>query len=93
VEELSSELAMRSNAITKKDVYEWFVYLDELQASNVTNMMDAGPYLQAHVAKEYFNISRSIAKKVVLFWMLSLQDFTRQLWLEASEDVKYSDEP
>jgi hypothetical protein len=56
-------------------------------------MMDAGPYLQAHVAKEYFNISRSIAKKVVLFWMLSLQDFTRQLWLEASEDVKYSDEP
>ena len=43
---------------------EYIDFLIELQASGVTNMLGAGPYLQ-----EAFDISRIQAKKITLDWM------------------------
>lgn len=43
---------------------EYFVYLDNLRESGVTNMFGAAPYLQ-----EAFGISRYEARDVLLKWM------------------------
>lgn len=43
-------------------------YLESLRRSGVTNMFDAGIYLQ-----DEFDLSRQDAKKVLLEWMQSYQ--------------------
>ena len=45
-----------------------FTYLEGLRLSGVTNMFDAGPYLERE-----FGLDRNEAKEVLLDWMKSYE--------------------
>ena len=48
----------------KEEWTEYYVYLEELRESGVTNMFGASPYLQ-----EEFDLGRKEAIKIVSNWM------------------------
>ena len=50
--------------ITNKTTNKYYIYLEWLRRSGITNMFGATPYLQ-----EAFNLSRSQAKSILLEWM------------------------
>lgn len=49
---------------------EHLEYLDDLSASNVTNMMGAGPYLES----EFPGVDKYDAKVIILYWMESYDE-------------------
>tara|TARA_R110002020_G_scaffold104915_2_gene245048 strand:- start:207 stop:404 length:198 start_codon:yes stop_codon:yes gene_type:complete len=48
----------------KEEWYEYYVYLEELRQSGVTNMFGASPYLQ-----EAYGLNPREARKVLGSWM------------------------
>jgi hypothetical protein len=48
----------------EEEWYEYYVYLEELRQSGVTNMFGASPYLQ-----EAYGLNRREASKVLVSWM------------------------
>ena len=53
----------------KEEWYEYYVYLEELRQSGVTNMFGAGPYLQ-----KAYGLNPREARKVLDSWMESYQE-------------------
>ena len=48
---------------------EYFVFLDELRASGVTNMLGATPYLE-----DEFDLDKKEAGSILMAWMKSFGD-------------------
>ncbi len=48
----------------REDWEDYYLYLEDLRCSGVTNMYGATPYLQAE-----FGISEKLAGKILLNWM------------------------
>jgi len=53
----------------KEEWYEYYVYLEELRQSGVTNMFGAGPYLQ-----KAYGLNPREARKVLDSWMENYQE-------------------
>jgi len=53
----------------KEEWYEYYVYLEELRQSGVTNMFGAAPYLQ-----EVYGLNPREARKVLGSWMDNYQE-------------------
>ena len=53
----------------KEEWYEYYVYLEELRQSGVTNMFGAAPYLQ-----EEFDLSRKEAREILINWMNNYEE-------------------
>ena len=53
----------------KEEWYEYYVYLEELRQSGVTNMFGASPYLQSA-----FGLGRREAIKIVSNWMENYEE-------------------
>lgn len=51
------------------DKEKYFVYLDELRESGVTNMFGAAPYLE-----DEFDLDRKEAKAVLVEWMRTFNE-------------------
>ena len=49
---------------TNEELHEYFIYLNELRESGLTNMYGAAPYL-----KEEFTLGTRGARKVLMHWM------------------------
>jgi len=53
----------------KEEWYEYYVYLEDLRQSGVTNMFGAGPYLQ-----KAYGLNPREARKVLGSWMDNYQE-------------------
>ena len=53
----------------KEEWYEYYVYLEDLRQSGVTNMFGAAPYLQ-----EEFDLSRKEAREILANWMTNYEE-------------------
>lgn len=52
----------------KEEWYEYYVYLEDLRQSGVTNMFGAAPYLQ-----EEFGLSKKEAREILGNWMTNYE--------------------
>lgn len=53
----------------KEEWYEYYVYLEDLRQSGVTNMFGATPYLQ-----EEFDLSKKEAREILINWMNNYEE-------------------
>ena len=53
----------------KEEWYEYYVYLEDLRQSGVTNMFGAAPYLQ-----EEFDLSKKEAREILVNWMTNYEE-------------------
>tara|TARA_R100000353_G_scaffold22862_1_gene20151 strand:- start:7580 stop:7777 length:198 start_codon:yes stop_codon:yes gene_type:complete len=53
----------------KEEWYEYYVYLEDLRQSGVTNMFGAAPYLQ-----EEFDLSKKEAREILGNWMTNYEE-------------------
>ena len=53
----------------KEEWYEYYVYLEDLRQSGVTNMFGAAPYLQ-----EEFGLSKKEAREILGNWMTNYEE-------------------
>ena len=53
----------------KEEWNEYYVYLEDLRQSGVTNMFGAAPYLQ-----EEFDLSKKEAREILVNWMTNYEE-------------------
>lgn len=58
----------------KKEWMDYYIYLEELRESGITNMFGATPYLQEH-----FNLEKKQAREILSNWMQNYEEIIKEM--------------